>query len=583
MPASVNPGIRPRALTISQHSTPSPAGQDQGMKPKHVRATSEAPCLMSRGRVLHSPGSITRTLGEVSTPNEHRAVNHHFSPTSSGGIKELDVGRQPLQWKHDEGLDSTEEEADSRDHAEDPGKGKFQESVSQQEQPEARPAPMGVANSFLDIGGDRIGQTREDDEASSAAIFQEASKDAGFTFDDLVDRLLAQPKSKSDGKFASIFLCLYRKFAAPSELVTALINRFQLLNDGSHPQILRTTSQLRYLAVLAHWVSEYPGDFAHSQTRQVVTSFVSRLSGTRASAVAGKEIGSCLEIVSADDDTEWACSDNSRSRANTLESFLSMSSVQSTASTLNADSSTEDVLATASADVPAKQQHARNSATPSLSSSIGRSETQSTGSFQTLLNLVENAQRQAQFLSPVPRKALTKIQWHQLMDTADEDVARELTRIDWIMFSSIRPRDLVRHVSLPSHEKGKCKSLEHVNRLIGQFNHVAYWVANLILLRDKPKHRAKMLEKFMSIAWVSQASEHAGRLLMSVVEITSAEQLQLIGCYRRWHQWHSRSPAGADTGACPASSAKAVHAFRDTYGHTEKPFRVSAGLGQYIL
>ncbi|CRK43690.1 hypothetical protein BN1723_005797 [Verticillium longisporum] len=36
--------------------------------------------------------------------------------------------------------------------------------------------------------------------------------------------------------------------------------------------------------------------------------------------------------------------------------------------------------------------------------------------------------------------------------------------------------------------------------MINHFNHVAKWAANLILLRDKPKHRAQMLEKFMAVA-----------------------------------------------------------------------------------
>ena len=381
------------------------------------------------------------------------------------------------------------------------------ERQTEPQQAEGRPTLLSIANSFLDVEDDHLEKIHVDDECVRVES-PETCKDHGLSFDELVDRLLLHPMSKSDGKFAAIFLCLYRKFAAPSELVTAIVHRFQVLGEDSKPQISRITTQLRYLAILEQWLSDYPGDFAHPQTRHTVTSFVSSLSGNRTFAVACKEIGLCLDVVSEDDDTEWACSDTSRSRANTVESFLSTSSVQSTASTLNADSSTEDISAATSQDSGPRQQQAMNSATPSLSSSVGRSESRSTGSFQTLLNSVEHAQRQAQLLTPIPRNLLTKVQWHQLMDTNDEEVARELTRIDWIMFSSIRPRDLVRHVSLPGHEKEKCKSLEHVNRMIEQFNHVAFWVANLVLLRDKPKHRAKMLEKFMSIGWVGQAIEN---------------------------------------------------------------------------
>lgn len=335
----------------------------------------------------------------------------------------------------------------------------------------------------------------EDDEA----------KDQGVTFEHLVDRLLAQPMSKSDSKFAPIFLCLYRKFAPPSSLIKAVVRRFEDLNDQNLPRLTRTTSQLRYLNILCIWASDYPGDFAHPLTRRVITLFVQGLAVSLEYTIASKEISLQLDVVAEDDDIQWACSDRCRSRSNTTESFLTISSVQSAASTLNADSptltadsSTEDVVDDGG---PEKAQPVRISGTPSLVPSISRSDSQSNASFQTLLNTLENAQRQAQLLTPTPRTLLTKVQWHQFMDIPEEEIARELTRIDWIMYCSIRPRDLIRHVSLASDQKEKCKSLEHFNRMIHQFNHLAFWVANVILLRDKPKHRARVLEKFMSIAW----------------------------------------------------------------------------------
>lgn len=338
-----------------------------------------------------------------------------------------------------------------------------------------------------------------------ADVEDEEAKEVGVTFEDLVDRLLAQPMSKSDSKFPAIFLCLYRKFATPSSLIKAIVRRFEDLNDRDLPHLTRMTSQLRYLNILRDWASDYPGDFAHPLTRRVMTSFVQGLAGSPEYAIANKEISPCLDVVAEDDDIQWACSDKNRSRANTTESFLTMSSVQSVASTLNADSptltadsSTEDVVEHVG---PEKAQPTRISGTPSLVPSIIRPESQSTASFQTLLNTLENAQRQAQLLNPIPRTLLTKFQWHQFMDITEEEIARELTRIDWIMYCSIRPRDLIRHVSLASDQKEKCKSLEHFNRMIHQFNHIAFWVANVILLRDKPKHRARVLEKFMSIAW----------------------------------------------------------------------------------
>lgn len=322
--------------------------------------------------------------------------------------------------------------------------------------------------------------------------FLVGSKVSGASFDELVDRLVSLPMSKSDSKFKAIFLCLYRKFAAPCELISAIICRFDRLSCSDQPEIHRTNSQLRYLNIFAQWISDYPGDFAHSLARQIVTSFLEGMAENRVFAAARKEMNAYLDIVTDDDDTEWACSDSIKSRDS--RSFLRIHTITSMVN--------PDTLNDLSQDEPIERQNTRNSATTSMSSTAGRSGNQSTGSFQTLLNSVETAQREAQLLTPIPRNPLTKIQWRQFIETPEEEIAKELTRIDWIMFYSIRPRDLIRHVSLTAERKAKCKNLENVNRMIDHFNHVAFWVANLILLRDKAKHRAKALEKFMGVAWV---------------------------------------------------------------------------------
>ena len=370
-----------------------------------------------------------------------------------------------------------------------------------------------VGDSLLNVDEEleaiRGTKAKQDLRKENLVLAERTTDSSGITFDDLTDRLLSQPMSKSDAKFATIFLCLYRKFAAPAELLSAIVSRFEKLESEDGAQILRISSQLRYLSIMAQWVADYPGDLAHPLTRRRITAFVTRLAGNRVFAIAAKQMITQLAVVSEDDDTEWACSDTSRERANTIDSVLSLSPVRSSNWSLDpSDCPNENpkVVSGSSSEEGAMSHSTRTSTTPSTSSSARRSGSQPTGSIQTVLNPVESAQRQAQLLVPIPQTTLTKIQWRQLMDYPDDELARELTRIDWIMFSSIRPRDLVRHVSLSAEQKEKCRSLENVNRMINQFNHVAFWVANMILLRDKPKHRAKALEKFMGLAWVSTSN-----------------------------------------------------------------------------
>ncbi|KAL1632479.1 hypothetical protein SLS56_003557 [Neofusicoccum ribis] len=350
-------------------------------------------------------------------------------------------------------------------------------------------------SSFLDLeespGYESYGSDGADSSDYEPSIISVMPSDEnGYTFEQLVDRLVAQPLSKQDTKFVAIFLSLYRKFAAPSQLLEALIKRFDALEHERSPQMIRTVTQLRHLSIMEQWLSTYPGDFAHFTTKRMMTLFVNRLASNRIFAVASKEILSDLDAVVEDDDTDWACSDRHRESASSsnatlteeTDEDLSKSATELTISITRGSTHTTDTA---------------NTGHPERSISTS---TTTTSSSQTMMNAIEQARQQAKLLVPIPRVTLTKTQWHLLIGESEENIARELTRMDWIMFQSIRPRDLVRHVSMNAAEKKKCKSLDNVDRMIEHFNHLAYWVTNFILLRDKPKHRAMMLEKFMKVA-----------------------------------------------------------------------------------
>ncbi|KAH0347006.1 ras GEF, partial [Aureobasidium melanogenum] len=308
------------------------------------------------------------------------------------------------------------------------------------------------------------------------------SDERGYSFDNLVDRLLKLPKSKADSRFGSVFLALYRKFAAPGQLLEAIVHRFEALEKEDGPFMTKTASQLRYLSVIEQWIRTYPGDFAHIKTRRRMRTFVAKLSNTRIFSAAAREMSCDLDVVTEDDDTNWACCDMDREKRGLLSPDLSWSSRVSTLLD-DPDFDFSDNLG-------------------SLSLDGGQSRNQM-GSLHTDFGMLQNvdaARRQGPSLVPTPKAPISKSHWHVLMETPTDSIACELTRIDWIMFSAVRPRDLVRHVSLSQAQKAQCKSLVHVSRMIEHFNHVRDWVANLILLREKAKHRVLMLEKLMHVA-----------------------------------------------------------------------------------
>ncbi|KAF2668558.1 ras GEF [Microthyrium microscopicum] len=306
-----------------------------------------------------------------------------------------------------------------------------------------------------------------------------ASPLQGDSFEDLVTRLLSPLRLKADTQFASVFLALYRLFASPGQLLDTIIKSFDALNSNSIPQMIKAAAQQRHLSVLEIWTSNYPGDFAHPYSSMKLQSFVTRIANSPLFIAASQELAANLEYISEDDDTDWAFCDRDRSNVPINKGSLNL--ITKNLSGMNLASM---------ADKSASQ-------TPVSPTTIGNS---SMSSSQSHLSFVEQAIRQATHLTPTPRFPLNKLQWHLLMDAPEDVIANEMSRMDWTMFCSIRPRDLVRHVSLSGAAKANCRALENVERMIDHFNHVALWTVNMILLRDKPKHRALMLEKLMRVA-----------------------------------------------------------------------------------
>ena len=327
----------------------------------------------------------------------------------------------------------------------------------------------------------------------------------GLTFEELVERLLDPALGNPSPKFSVAFLCLYRQFAPPSQLFAEIWRRFERLQITDHPQLLRTSCQFRYLETLTLWLSEYPGDFAHPFLKSQMGIFLDKLRASRIFEAVAAEMDSLLSLVDEDDDTSWAHSDEMVGCKKVLLCFSRVPSLNSIMMATMADTDRQNQVWNGSEDFQKVQERSpvRSPKTDSQHSSSNQSIAGSRLANFTALASVAAAQRQAQLLTPRSRFPLSKIQWHQFMEISDEDIARELTRIDWILYSSIRPRDLIRQISLVEGQTVHYSSTEYVSKMINQFNHVAFWVANMILLRDKAKHRAKMLEKFMSIAWVS--------------------------------------------------------------------------------
>ena len=386
------------------------------------------------------------------------------------------------------------------------------QSVSSQLRTPGIRLDLAVHNSFLDMDeSDGESYRYSDDipilQRNEDGLLQEKpAKIPGVSFDELVDRLVAQRMTKADHSFSDIFLCLYRQFAPPSRLFSAILDRLDRVRDDRTSHYLtKTATQLRMIEVVAKWVSLYPGDFARPSTKRNLQEFVKHLSTEPIFFTSAQQIRRYLERnVVEDDDTWWAKCDPVEDPASAAgkESSASPSSNSSSSSSLMQESFS-GISSLRLDDDPMDSGGGDRRGSSAVSGGGFGLDGSAVSNFagHSQIHQYEEYERQASRLEPSDgHLPMNKARYHSFMAIPDEDVAEEMTRIDWIMFSSIRIRDFVRHVALSSEEKARCRSLKSVNRMINHFNHVAKWVANMILLREKPKHRAQMLEKFMNVA-----------------------------------------------------------------------------------
>lgn len=287
----------------------------------------------------------------------------------------------------------------------------------------------------------------------------------GFTWDELVDRLLQEKMSKADSNFVTVFLCFYRKISPPKELLKSILERFEKANSGKI-LLQKINTQLRYCMILNQWVADHPGDFAHPKTRQKFTAFLNSISSNRTFAFLTREMQQNLLNTTDDEDAMWGKADSDYD--------------------FDKDGRKSSFMANAFPDPPKVN-----------------SEIKAPGGANLTIARCDTERRASDVSNLIPGEPS---QYTRFMATPNEDITNELTRIDWGEFSQIRPRDLVRHVSTSPEQRDKSKSLVHVSRMISHFNHVAFWVSTIILEKEKPKHRARALEKFMEIAWVIDAS-----------------------------------------------------------------------------
>lgn len=306
------------------------------------------------------------------------------------------------------------------------------------------------------------------------------------SFNDLIERLAKPVESTVDVKFIDRFLAFYRMFGTAQRLLEGLLRRCieaAMASQGEDQQI-RVEHIFRVLSV---WIKRFPGDFAAIQTADMLDRFLSSFEDSH------EGLRLALNDVVETDDTHWGVTDD-------CDSPAAPSTRKGSSHSSRPPSQPQDPQHSKTQSKQVDETFIFKSNALTLKARGPSDDTSSLTSARTKEKVSEIAQRQAVFLVPTMRDELTKDRWRHFLEIPERDVAEELTRIDWIMFTAVKPRELIRDITVSHHSRHLFPNLVNVSRMVEHFNHVAYWVANMMLLRDKPKHRAQMWLKLARVA-----------------------------------------------------------------------------------
>lgn len=298
--------------------------------------------------------------------------------------------------------------------------------------------------------------------------------------------------------------------------------------------------------MLGDWVQDYPGDLSNHETYALLWSFYERLLQHSSTTYVAAPLRSFVEAArnAPDPDAVWSKLEDSVQPASVAAQHPPLKSHQSevdsaSAALKSASSKGTDVSSSAAQTVrqegsnsfeesgalvrapsdgsssgvvdvghlakPADDTHSgrqRSASDLTTSSNEGQRSALSVAGGSSSNTSSSNLNSAAPSSSsvaekPQDQKPMLRSISNALAELDDELIAAQLSRLEWDLFSAIRPRDLLRHILVSRDVREKNGP---VARSIAHFNYISSWVCSMILVQGKTKHRARMLEKFMNVA-----------------------------------------------------------------------------------
>ncbi|KAG2154869.1 ras guanine nucleotide exchange factor domain-containing protein [Suillus clintonianus] len=329
------------------------------------------------------------------------------------------------------------------------------------------------------------------------------------TLEELLDKLLFLAVSGDDPTFISHFLLTYRRFASPRSILLAMQKRMRQLDTSTGDPMFASYAQMRICHLLETWIQTYPQDFAVPGAPGALHALVRSIVGKTYLLHYGSDFLPFLSHLQNITDTDAAWALKSENPVDESEDPYSISDGE------------EEILAveTESPSTSRSSVAPSNDNLPSASSV--RERKSSLPLSANIFIPVNSSHNQGDASDISPKDLLSKLRSHAqtLAGFECSEIAEEITRVEAKLFMDIEPRHWLQYTLIPGRKDPELDSISRFNAIS---NHLADWVVSLILCHDKPRNRARQIERFVDIAHELRALNNYSALRAFVAGINNS-------------------------------------------------------------
>ncbi|KAH8120383.1 ras GEF [Phellopilus nigrolimitatus] len=336
------------------------------------------------------------------------------------------------------------------------------------------------------------------------------------TLDELLEKLFFLAISGDDPSFIAHFFLTYRRFATPRSILLGMQKCMNELRKPTGDITLACFAQMRICNLLEQWMKDYSLDFAAPGTLGALNAFTRQIISHAHTLSYGSDFLPFMEMLPSlcDEDAAWALkveefTAESDTEADSIFDVELDSAETGTESPVSSLSPHPRTSASEPASSPRTSARERRSSLPLSAMAFIKAPILSTTRNQRFDD-VQSRPTAKDIVSGLQRVAGALAHYEAVA------IANEITRRELELFLKIERRDWLRHTLIPGKKDPITNPIAKFN---SHYNELHEWqvtsllyemrfltnihlirAVSLILCHDKPRSRARQIEKFAEIA-----------------------------------------------------------------------------------